>query len=122
LGATYLYANPRFHDRTKHIEVDFHFGEERVASKELQIRFLCAKDQCVDGLTKPLSQALFQRHQFNLNLATAPLILRGLSSDKILAIMKASTQSQLSNDTIEIQGAVKRQDPIDYILPLSVMC
>jgi hypothetical protein len=35
LGATYLSANPRFYDRTKHIEVDFHFFRERVANKEL---------------------------------------------------------------------------------------
>jgi len=25
LGATYLYANPIFHARTKHVEVDYHF-------------------------------------------------------------------------------------------------
>jgi hypothetical protein len=25
LGATYLSANPMFHARTKHIEVDYHF-------------------------------------------------------------------------------------------------
>lgn len=31
LGATYLSANPRFHARAKHIEIDFHFVRERVA-------------------------------------------------------------------------------------------
>jgi hypothetical protein len=31
LGATYLSANPIFHARMKHIEVDYHFVWERVA-------------------------------------------------------------------------------------------
>jgi hypothetical protein len=77
LGATYLSANPRFHGRTKHIEVDFHFVRERVVNKALQIRFLSTKDQLADGLTKPLPQGPFKKFRFNLNLAPAPSRLRG---------------------------------------------
>jgi hypothetical protein len=77
LGATYLSANPWFHGRTKHIEVDFHFVRERIASKELQIRLVSTKDQLADGLTKPLSQALFKNFRFNLNMIVLTSRLRG---------------------------------------------
>jgi histone deacetylase 1/2 len=55
LGATYLSANPIFHARTKHIEIDYHFVRERVANKLLDIKFISTQDQVVDGFTKTLS-------------------------------------------------------------------
>jgi hypothetical protein len=33
IGATYLTANPIFHYRMKHVEVDYHFVHEYVASR-----------------------------------------------------------------------------------------
>ncbi|GJV30923.1 retrovirus-related pol polyprotein from transposon RE1 [Tanacetum coccineum] len=35
LGATYLSANPIFHARTKHVEIDYHFVREKVAQGDL---------------------------------------------------------------------------------------
>lgn len=55
IGATYLSANPVFHARTKHIELDFHFVRERVAQKLLQFRFIPSNDQLADGFTKPIA-------------------------------------------------------------------
>jgi hypothetical protein len=40
LGVTYLSDNPMFHARMKHIEVDYHLVRERVARKQLDIRFI----------------------------------------------------------------------------------
>lgn len=69
LGATYLSANPVFHARAKHIEIDFHFVRERVLNKELEIRFVPSKDQVADGFTKPLPIRNFLEFKHNLNLS-----------------------------------------------------
>ena len=68
VGATYLSANPVFHARTKHIEVDFHFVRERVALGALDVRFISTGDQLADVFTKPTSQLTLRRFSSNLNL------------------------------------------------------
>ncbi|WVZ48786.1 hypothetical protein U9M48_000195 [Paspalum notatum var. saurae] len=68
LGATYLSANPVFHARTKHIEVDYHFVRERVAQRLLDIQIISTHDQIADGLTKVLSTTKLRGFCCNLNL------------------------------------------------------
>jgi hypothetical protein len=74
IGAKYLSANPVFHARTKHIEVDYHFVRERVSRRLLDIDFVPSGDQIADGFTKPLPARQLENFKHNLNLAR--LILR----------------------------------------------
>ena len=72
LGATYLSANPVFHARTKHVEVDFHFVREKVAQGQLSVQFISTNDQIADIFTKPLSSQRFLFLRSKLRLASRP--------------------------------------------------
>jgi hypothetical protein len=61
-------GNPRFHGRTKYIEVDFHFVHERVAQRQLDIWFISSGDQVADGFTKSLPASKMLLFCYNLNL------------------------------------------------------
>jgi len=72
LGATYLSANPIFHARTKHVEVNYHFVRDKVAKKEIQIRFISSQDQLADVFTKPLPTSSFTAFHFKLRVDPPP--------------------------------------------------
>jgi hypothetical protein len=61
-------TNPHFHGRTKHIEIDFHFVRERVARRQLEVRFISSADQVADGFTKSLPASKLDVFHRNLNL------------------------------------------------------
>jgi hypothetical protein len=70
LCAKYLSANPVFHARTKHIEMDYHFVRERVSKKLLEIEYIASGDQVADGFTKSLTVRHMELFKNNLNLSS----------------------------------------------------
>jgi histone deacetylase 1/2 len=68
LSATFLCANPIFHARTKHIEIDFYFLRERVANNQLAIWFISSNDKVANGFTKALPVNKLDEFKHNLNL------------------------------------------------------
>ncbi|KAI5339023.1 hypothetical protein L3X38_018295 [Prunus dulcis] len=76
LSALYMAANPIFHARTRHIEIDYHFVRELVARKALCTSYVPSSHQLADIFTKGLGRARFSLLKSKLNLRVAPLRLR----------------------------------------------
>ena len=60
-GAIALSGDPRFHSRTKHIDVQWHFVREQVEKKAVSFDYCPTNNMAADGLTKPLDRLKFAR-------------------------------------------------------------
>ncbi len=59
-GAISLTENSKFHRKTKHIKVRWHWIREKVERKEIAISFISTKEMLADGLTKALIPKIFK--------------------------------------------------------------
>jgi hypothetical protein len=58
VSAIYLYGNPVQHQRTKHIEMDIHYVQEKVASCQARVLHVPSRHQIADIFTKGLRRVL----------------------------------------------------------------
>jgi hypothetical protein len=63
-SAIQIAANPVFHERTKHIEVDCHSIHEALVRQEITLPHISTEHQTADIFTKALSR---HRHQFMID-------------------------------------------------------
>lgn len=80
VSAIALIANPIFHSRTKHIEVDYHFVREKAQRKELTICFVPSEFQLANIFTKALSSPHFSTLKDKL-MVIGDIRLRGVIND-----------------------------------------
>jgi hypothetical protein len=60
--------NPMFHDRSKHIEIRYHFIRDMVQRGALKLQYISTDEQVADVLTKPLSRVKFEHFRDKLGI------------------------------------------------------
>jgi hypothetical protein len=67
-SAIELAKNPVHHERSKHIDVRFHFIREQVKKGEVQMSHVASRDQAADIFTKALSTELFNNCKMKIEM------------------------------------------------------
>jgi hypothetical protein len=63
-----LFENPVFHDRSKHIEIKYHYIRDMVQKKTVHVQYLSTHEQIADIFTKPLAKTKFEYFRERLGL------------------------------------------------------
>ena len=54
--------NPQFHQRSKHIDIKYHWIHDKITTKNISLESCHDLDQTANILTKPLSHPKHQKH------------------------------------------------------------
>jgi hypothetical protein len=63
-----LSENPVFHNRSKHIEIKYHYIRDMVQRKTIHMQYLPTHEQIADIFTKPLAKTKFEYFRERLGL------------------------------------------------------
>ncbi|OIT37482.1 retrovirus-related pol polyprotein from transposon tnt 1-94 [Nicotiana attenuata] len=67
--AAIAYKNdPKYHSKTKHIDIKYNFVRDIVASGEINLQYIPTRNMITDHLTKAISRDLFEKHVMALGL------------------------------------------------------
>ena len=67
-----LLENPVFHDRSKHIDIRYHFIRDMVQRGAVRVNHIGTDEQVADILTMPLGKVMFLTFRENLGIVERP--------------------------------------------------
>ena len=65
--------NTVFHDKSKHIEVRYHFIRDMVQKGAIKLKYVPTEEQVADVLTKPLARVKFEYFRDKLGVVRKDL-------------------------------------------------
>ena len=67
-GAIALTKNAHLHERSKHIDIAYHFIRDLAEKGQLKVDFVPTQEMVADGMTKPLERVAFERFKEQLGI------------------------------------------------------
>ena len=61
--------DPKFHAKTKHIDIKYKFIKDMVARKEVNVKYITTQEMVLDPFTKPRHKEAYFRHDKSLGLS-----------------------------------------------------
>jgi hypothetical protein len=68
MGAIALMKNLYLNERSKHIDICYHFVCDLVRNRCLQVSYVLTADTVADGMTEPLQHVAFERFKNQLGI------------------------------------------------------
>jgi hypothetical protein len=90
-GAIYLSKNSNFKGKGRHIDVAYHFGNEKQLDGTIEVIYCPTSEQVADILTKGVSREVLEAHKRTLGILESPRSL-----ERVGVSMHASRTSKMS--------------------------
>jgi hypothetical protein len=71
-----LSENPVFHDRSKHIDIHYHFLRDCVQKGVVRLQYIRTDDQMAEIFTKALSRQKFEKFRDKMGLVHNPFLVK----------------------------------------------
>ena len=68
-GALALTKNAHLNERSKHVDICYHFIRDLIEKGELRVDYIPTAEMVANGITKPLARVAFERFKNQIGLA-----------------------------------------------------